>query len=116
MSSVPNTSFTSSNFQDLIDAALKKYTECTGKDLCNHPLAYLIDGCDSPDAILKVFKEQYREFDEFRNGDSKLLKWLEPVVNGLYSISTEAALSAGVSLVSPTKFRILLLTYFNPYL
>src|SRR5579863_7392993 len=107
-SSATNTSSTPDNSQTLFDVALKKYTKCTGKDLRNHPLAYLIDRCDSPDVILTIFQEQSRAFDKFRNGDPNLVKWLKPVVNGLHAISTNVALSAGASLVSPTKFPILL--------
>jgi len=40
-------------------------------------------------------------FDQFRNGDPKLIKWLAPLVNGLHSISASAVISAGASLVSP---------------
>jgi hypothetical protein len=115
MSSILNTS---SNFQALFEVALAKYTKRTGRDLRNHPLANVIDRCNSPDEILVIFKEQSRAFDEFRNGDPKLTNWLEPAVNGLYAISTNAALSAGASLVSPTQSHmyILLPTHFNTYL
>jgi hypothetical protein len=90
-----------SNFKALFDAALAKYTKCTGKDLRNHPLAYMIDRCYSPDLILALFQEQSRAFDEFRNGDPKLINWLAPVVNALHAISTTVTLSAGASLVCP---------------
>jgi hypothetical protein len=116
MSSILNTTSTSSNFQVLFEVALAKYTNRTGQDLRNHPLANVIERCDSPDAILAIFQEQSRAFDEFRNGDPKLVKWLGPAVNALYAISTNAALSAGASLVSPTQSRILLPTHFNAYL
>ena len=100
MSSTPNTSTSSSNFAALFDAALAKYTKFTGRDIRNHPLAYMIDRCESPDAILAIFQEQSRAFDEFRNGDPQLIKWLAPLVNGLHAISTNAVISAGASLVS----------------
>ena len=61
----------------------------------------MIDGCESPDAILEIFQEQSQQFDEFRNDDLKLIKWLAPLVNGLHAISTNAVISAGASLVSP---------------
>jgi len=96
-----------SDFNALFNAALAKYTKCTGKDLRNHPLAAAIDKCESPDAILAIFQEQSRAFDEFRNGDPKLIKWLAPVVNGLYAISICAVLSDGASFVSPTAFSTL---------
>jgi hypothetical protein len=116
MSSPSNPSAASSNFQALFDDALKKYTKRTGQDLRNHPLANAIDSCDSPDAILAIFQEQSRAFDEFRNGDPKLGEWLAPAVKALHAISTNAALSAGASLVSLTKFRILFPTQYDPHL
>jgi hypothetical protein len=71
-----STSFTSSNFEALYDAALEKYTEQTGKDLRNHPLAHRIERCDSPASLLAVFQEQAQTFDEFRNGDHRIINWL----------------------------------------
>ena len=101
MSLTPNTTASSSNFTALFDVALAEYTKVTGKDLRDHPLAGMIDRCESPGAILAIFQEQTRAFDEFRNGDPKLIKWLAPLVNGLHTISTSAVTSAGASLVSP---------------
>ena len=102
MSSPSNTTFTSSTgtFSTLFNAALEKYTKQTGKDLRNHPLASEIDGCDSPDSILHIFQEQARAFDEFKNGDAKLLRWLRPVVNVLHALSTNEAIRDSISHVS----------------
>jgi hypothetical protein len=100
MSSIANATSTSSNFVALFDAALDKYTKRTGQNLHDHPIAAIIDRCDSLDSILDVFKDQSLAFDRFRNGGPKLLRWLTPVANGLYVISTNVALSAGASLVS----------------
>lgn len=63
----------------------------------------MIDKCESTDAILAIFQEQSRAFDQFRNGsgDPDLIKWLEPLVEGLDMISTNVVISAGASLVSP---------------
>jgi len=91
----------SSNFTALFDVALAKYTKLTGRDLQDHPLAYMIEWCESPDAILAIFQEKSMAFDQFRNGDPKLIKWLGPLVNGLHAVSTNAVISAGASLVSP---------------
>lgn len=94
---------TSSNFEAIIDVALAKYTRQTGKDPRNHPLALKINQCDSAESILAIFQEQAQEFDEFRNGNSKLIKWLQPVVTSLYTLSTSSSLRDGVNLVSPSK-------------
>ena len=106
MSSAQNTSTPSSNFQALFDTALAEYAKRTGQDLRSHPLAAEIDRCQSPDSILAIFKAQSQDFDQFRNGDLKLIKSLTPVVNGLHAISTNTVLSAGASFVSPIQFRI----------
>ena len=105
MSSASKTSSLVSNFEILFDTALAKYAKRTGQDLRNHPLAAAIDRCQSPDSILAIFQEQSQAFDEFRNGDPQLIKWLGPVVNGLHAISTNTVLSDGASLVSPNQFR-----------
>jgi len=118
MSSASNTSNTIPtlpNFEPLFEAALATYTRRTGKDLQNHPLAAAIDRCQSPDEILAIFKEQSQAFDEFRNGDPKLIKWLTPIVNGLHAISTSAATSAGASLVSLIQYPIPLPMSFNSF-
>jgi hypothetical protein len=91
---------TSSNFEAFFNAALAEYAKQTGKDLRKHPLSSKIDACDSAEDILAIFQEQAKKFDEFRNGDYKLIKWLRPIVNGLHTLSVNAALSAGISLVS----------------
>ena len=101
MSSASNAFSPLSNFETLFDAALTKYAKRTGQDLRNHPLAAAIDRCESPDSILAIFQAQSQAFDEFRNGDPKLIKWLRPVVNGLHAISTNTVLSAGASFASP---------------
>jgi hypothetical protein len=100
MSSILNTTSTSSNFETLFEIALSRFTKRTGQDLRNHPLASAIDGCNSPDQILAIFKDQSRAFNEFRKGDPYMLKWLKPIVIGLHDISTNTALMAGVSLVN----------------
>jgi len=108
MSSTSNTSSLSSTFETLFEIALAKYTKRTGQDLRNHPLAAAIDRCKSPDDILAIFQAQSRVFDEFRNGDPKLIKWLRPVVNGLHAISTNTVAGAGASIVSLNVFHIAL--------
>ena len=89
-----------SNLQSILAAALEKYTAQTGKDLQNDPLTAEIRLCESPDDILHVFQTKAHEFDEFRNDNSKLNKYLSPIVDCLAALSNNAALSAGVSLVS----------------
>ena len=101
MSSTSDTISTTSNSQAIFDAALKNYTKRTGKDLLNHPLASKLDSCDNPDSILNIFQEQAREFGEFRKGDTKLLKWLKPIVEVLHTLSTNKVLGDHASSVNP---------------
>lgn len=93
----------SPNFEALFQAALAKYSKQTGQGLVNHPLAAVLERCDSPNAILAIFEEQARAFDEFRNGDPKLIKWLRPLVNCLHTICTPETLCATADIVSPVS-------------
>ena len=106
MSSPSNTALSSSTFETLFNAALANYNKLTGKDLRNHPLADKIDGCNTSDSILRIFQEELRAFDEFKNGDAKLIKWLTPVVDVLHTLSTNAVLKDSVSHVSPSTSLI----------
>ena len=110
---------TTSNFQAIFNAALTKYIKETGSDLRNHSLASKIDCCDSPDSILNVFREQAQAFEEFRKGDTKLFKWIRPVVEVLYTLSSNEAIGDTASLVSPMTavlyfLDILYPRYFRP--
>ncbi len=107
MSSTPNTTFTSSNFETLLNTALTEYTEQTGIALWDHPIASKIDSCENPESILDIFQEQAQAFDEFRKGDTRLFKWLRPIVDVLYTFSTDVVLSASASLVSPGTFVVI---------
>jgi len=107
MSSTSDATAPSPNFPTILRDALAKYIKQTGKDLLNEPLAAKIRGCNSSDEILGVFQEQAQAFQQFRNGDSRLFKWLRPIVNVLHALATNATLSAGVSLVGPTNLMII---------
>ena len=111
MSSAANTTSTSFNFDAILNAALMEYTKRTGKDLRDHPLASNIDSFDNPESILNIFQEQAQAFDKFKKGDTKLFKWLRPVVDVLHAIFTNEAFSDNVSHVRPaTSFLLLLET------
>jgi len=109
-SSMSSITSTPCNFTALFDCALTDYTKRTGIDLHSHPLASILERCDSPDSILAILQEQSRAFGEFRNGDPKLIKSLGSLVNLSHAISTSAVTSAGASLVGPSPFHILLPT------
>ena len=87
-----------SNFAAIFDAASREYKSLTKKDLATHPLAAAIEGYNTPDSILNVFRKQASAFDKFCNGDDKLMEWLTPIVNILFTFSE--TLGEGTSLVS----------------
>ena len=92
------TASSSSNFQLIIDNSLKAYEKRTKTDLLSHPLAYQLQACDSPAAILTVLQRHIQELDQSRSGDGRWSKLLGPTVNILYSLSE--TLGEGVGLVS----------------
>ncbi|KAI0253332.1 hypothetical protein BJV78DRAFT_1152997 [Lactifluus subvellereus] len=65
-----------SNFTSIFEAAAKEYKGLTKKDLQIHPFAAQFDRCDSPGAVLGIFQNQAQAFDQLRNGDERLMKWL----------------------------------------
>ncbi|KAI9430051.1 hypothetical protein H4582DRAFT_2087663 [Lactarius indigo] len=92
-------STSSSDFKSILDGALNEYKKKTGKELLDHPLATELQQCDSVDVILTIFQGQAEAFQQFRDGDQRLMKWISPVVDVLFTFS--GTLSEGVSLVFP---------------
>ncbi|KAI9432724.1 hypothetical protein H4582DRAFT_2132053, partial [Lactarius indigo] len=88
-----------SNFKSILDEALSEYKKKTGKELLDHPLAAEVQRCDSVDAILAIIQGRAKAFQQFRDGDQRLMKWISPVVHVLLTFS--ATLGEGVAL---TKF------------
>ena len=78
----------------------------TGKHLDTHPFATQLDACRSPEAVSSVLRTQVQAFKKFREGDEKLMTWLNPIVNILFVFS--ATLGNGIGLVSRLQF-----VYFN---
>lgn len=87
-----------SNFAAIIHAASKEYKHLTKKDLATDPLASTIEGYNSPDSVLDVYRGQVTAFDKFHKGDDKLMEWLTPIVNILFTLSL--TLGEGIGLVS----------------
>ncbi|KAH9179178.1 hypothetical protein EDB89DRAFT_1901212 [Lactarius sanguifluus] len=96
------TATTISNFISIFEVAAKKYKKLTKQDLNTHPFSVVLDSCDSPDAVLDVFRKQAEIFDEIRKGDERLIQWLDPMVHILFTFSV--ALGEGVGLkFAPAK-------------
>ncbi|KAI0000825.1 hypothetical protein BJV74DRAFT_766646, partial [Russula compacta] len=92
----------SSNFQLILDNALKVYEKQTKKNLLAHPLAAQLQACNSPTAILAVLQQQVQDFNQSRSTDDRLTRWLDPTINVLNAFSE--ALGAGVGLAfSPAQ-------------
>jgi hypothetical protein len=92
------TDLSMSSFTNIFDAASNEYKKLTKHDLHTHPFAAVLDTCDSPEAVLNVFRDQACAFDEFCRGDDRLMKWLNPTVNIISTFS--ATLGEGIALVS----------------
>ena len=90
------------NFTTIFNAALNEYKKLTKQDLETHLFAAAFENSSSPDSAMKVFRKQAHAFDEFRNGDDKLMAGLTPVVIILLTFS--GALEKGIGLVSIRSF------------
>ena len=93
-----NSTASSSNFQLVINNALKEFKKRTKQDLLAHPLASQLQVCDSPGAIMNVLQQQVQGLDQSGSTDDRWTKWLDPTVNILYSLCD--TLGEGVGLVS----------------
>ena len=78
---------TSSNLKSILDTALSEYKKKTGTGLLEHPLAEEVKRCDSISAISAILQGQAREFQQFRDGDQRLMKWINPMVDILSTFS-----------------------------
>ncbi|KAI9432694.1 hypothetical protein H4582DRAFT_2061523 [Lactarius indigo] len=91
----------SSNFKSILDATLSQalggYKKKTGKKLLDHPLATELQRCDSVDAVLEILQGQASAFQQFRDGDQRLMKWISPVVDVLYAFSGTLGGVAGLA-------------------
>lgn len=86
------------NFAAILHAASREYKRLTKKDLATDPLATEIEGYNSPDSVLDVFRGQVTAFDRSHKSDDKLMEWLTPIVNILFTLSL--TLGEGIGLVS----------------
>ena len=77
----------SPSFQSVFSAALDEYARHTGDELAKHPLSAKLETCRSPADVLGVLRKQAEVFREFREGNKKLMKVIEPTVNVLCSLS-----------------------------
>src|SRR6266850_1285865 len=95
----PSNSTLTNNFTAIFNAASTEYQGVTGKRLDSHPFAAKLDVCHDPKAVLDLLRTQAQAFSSFREGDGKLMAWLDPTVRILFTFS--ATLGEGIGLVSP---------------
>jgi hypothetical protein len=103
MSHTPTPIASNSNYQAIFDNALEAYKKKTKKDLRSHPLLPKLEACSSPDTVLAILREQIPRFDQSRDTNDRMSKWLSPTVNVLYTFS--ATIGGGISLVSCKEFN-----------
>jgi hypothetical protein len=59
----------SSVFHALFQAACKEYSDRSGTNLIEHPLASQLQACNSFESLISLLREQARAFREFRGRD-----------------------------------------------
>ena len=89
-----------SNFKSILDAgmnrALSEYEKKTGKPLLGHPLATKLQRCHSVDEIKAIFQGQAEAFQKVRDGDQRLMEWINSVVDVLSAFSDTIGAAAGI--------------------
>ncbi|KAI0275997.1 hypothetical protein BGY98DRAFT_745510 [Russula aff. rugulosa BPL654] len=81
-----SSSSSASNIQ-LITDALLEYAKITGIDLSKNPFAAAIERANSPGAILELLQEREKEFNDYREGNRRLISCLRPAVNTIQAFS-----------------------------
>ena len=71
---------------------------CTREDLLTHPLSSQLEACNTPAAIISVFQQQVQGFTQSPDRDDRWIKWLDPTVDVIYTLSD--SLGEGDGLVS----------------
>jgi fungal STAND N-terminal Goodbye domain len=87
-----------SNFQSIIIDALADYANQTGIDLSQNPFAERLQQSKTSDSILELLQEREKAFEEYRNGDRRLVNCLSLAVRVLHGFS--GLLSQAIGIVS----------------
>jgi hypothetical protein len=97
------------NFTTIFNAAANEYQKLTGKSLDTHPFAAQLDTCQNPEAVSTLLRTQAQAFSKFREGDERLMAWLDPTIHILSTFSD--TLGEGIGLVrKPVHLHM---TYLN---
>jgi hypothetical protein len=74
----------------------KQYEKKTGQDLQTHPLAAELNRCNSIDGVLDIFQKQADALDETAKRGQTLMKWLNPTVHVLHTLSATVGRSVSM--------------------
>jgi hypothetical protein len=96
------------NFTAIFNSALSEYQRITGKHLETHPFASQLASWHSPEAVSETLRTQVQILNGSREGDEKLMKWLRPTVDILFSFSSILAEGTG-----PVSYLRLVLSPFD---
>jgi hypothetical protein len=89
------TSLSTSNFTPIFDAALEEYERPTKRELST-PLTAKFEACNSLDTVLDVFRGQTQAFDTVCKGGGKLMIYLNPIVQVLFTLSARLEECSGL--------------------
>ena len=92
-----------SRFQFILHYALLDYIKQTGVDLTKCDFANQLERRDSPDEVLILFRAKAENFEEYRDGDRKLINWLTPFVQVVHVFS--GFLGEATSIVSRKSLK-----------
>ena len=101
---------TSSGFQSILDA-LDEYVKLTGTNLKENPFADRVFGCESSDAVLRLFEENVKAFKEYRDKHRKFIDCLSPVVKFVHAFSEILGEAAGLVSHGRHSLQFFLLNY-----
>ena len=91
-----STTVSPSNFKSFFDAALADYLKQTGVDLIKYPFTKKLQNCHSVDDVLELFQDKSKQFKDYRDGNSKLIDCLNPVVKVIHAFSGILGEAVGV--------------------
>jgi hypothetical protein len=80
----------------LIFNALADYAKDTGVDLSKNPLAAKLERLMSHEDILELLEEREKAFKEYREGNRRLINFLNPAVKVLHGFSGILSDAAGL--------------------
>ena len=86
----------------IFNAALIEYTKQTGINPITCPFAEKLLDCNSPESVVQLLEETAQKFQDVRGRHPTLSKWLPPMVQVVYVVSSVLGNTAAlVSLKTP---------------